>query len=99
MGVGMKSELEISLPYGMWRCAGGREVLFNRAYQPLWSRINGEVEQASLDEWVAGIEEEQFFFDDADSPLWANPGGARDTRQAALARAQGALLSWGLPSV
>ena len=24
------------LPYGRWRCADGREVLFNRGYTPLW---------------------------------------------------------------
>ena len=94
----MKSELEVSLPYGMWRCAGGREVLFNRAYQPLWSRINGEVVQASPDEWVVGIEEEQFFFDDTDSPLWENPASPRAARRAAFARARGALRSWGLAS-
>ncbi len=92
----MKPRLEVSLPYGLWRCVGSREVLFNRAYQPLWSRIDGEVVEASPDEWVAGIEEEQFFFDDADSPLWANPACPRAARQAALARARGALLSWGL---
>lgn len=95
----MKTGLEGSLPYGLWRCVGCREVLFNRAYRPLWSRIDGEVMRASPDEWVTGIEEEQFFFDDADSPLWANPACPRDARKAALARARGVLSSWGLSSV
>lgn len=94
----MKAGLEGILPYGMWRCAGGRDVLFDRAYQPLWSRIDGEVMQANPAEWVVGIEEELFFFDDADSPLWANPGRPRTDRRAALSRALGALASWGLPA-
>lgn len=93
----MKAGLEKTLPYGLWRCADGREVLFNRAYKPLWSRINGEVEQADPTERVQGIEEQSFFFDDADSPLWENPACPRPMRSAALSRALGALSSWGLP--
>lgn len=27
------------LPYGKWTCANGREVLFNRAYGPIWQRV------------------------------------------------------------
>lgn len=94
----MKAGLEGRLPYGRWRCADGREVLFNRAYEPLWSRINGEVVQADPGERVQGIEEQLFFFDDADSPLWANPSCPSEMRRAALARALDALTSWGLPS-
>ncbi len=26
------------LPYGCWVCEDGRQVLFNRRYQPLWQR-------------------------------------------------------------
>jgi hypothetical protein len=45
--------------YGRWRCLddkGRREVLFNRDYQPLWSRRPGQpVEVADPKEWVEGI--------------------------------------------
>lgn len=27
------------LPYGVWKCADGREVLFNRRYRPLAERL------------------------------------------------------------
>jgi hypothetical protein len=26
------------LPYGKWTCPDGREVLFNRFYEPIWQR-------------------------------------------------------------
>lgn len=34
---------EISnLPYGMWVCSDGSEVLFNRGYQPMFERRKGD---------------------------------------------------------
>lgn len=30
------------LPYGMWTCRDGREVLFSRGYRPMWQRMPGE---------------------------------------------------------
>jgi hypothetical protein len=43
--------------YGRWRCYDGREVLFNRSYQPLWERRAGQpVEMANPSEWVNGID-------------------------------------------
>jgi hypothetical protein len=27
------------LPYGIWLCAGGREVLFNRFYEPIYDNV------------------------------------------------------------
>lgn len=44
------------LPYGLWRTSTGREVLFNRHYDPLWSKQpNGEWEKADPSEWVEGV--------------------------------------------
>jgi hypothetical protein len=34
------------LPYGLWTCEDGREVLFNRFYEPLWERRPGEPAKA-----------------------------------------------------
>lgn len=30
------------LPYGVWTCADGRVVLFNRFYEPIWERSPGQ---------------------------------------------------------
>jgi hypothetical protein len=41
------------LPCGLWRCADGREILFDRSYRPLWQRrLNGRVEVADPGEWI-----------------------------------------------
>lgn len=31
-----------NLPYGLWICPDGREILFNRFYEPLWQRYPGQ---------------------------------------------------------
>ena len=50
--------------YGSWRCYDGREVLFNRSYQPLWERRPGQpVEMANPKEWV-NWDTETFFWKD-----------------------------------
>jgi hypothetical protein len=48
------------LPYGLWTCEGGREVLFNRFYRPIWQRwpvVNGDPA-----EWVRDWNEQRWFF-------------------------------------
>jgi len=52
-------------PYGVWYCAGGRIVLFNRFYEPIYQKINGgPVELADAKEWVVGVEKQYWFYDD-----------------------------------
>lgn len=52
-----------TLPYGMWTCADGREVLFNREYCPIWQRYPGKpAEKADSDEWVSWVKQ-QYLFD------------------------------------
>ena len=52
------------LPYGMWTCADGREVLFNRFYEPIWQRYKGApAERADPTEWVKFIKQ-SFFYND-----------------------------------
>jgi hypothetical protein len=49
------------LPYGFWKDATGRVVLFNRGYLPIWQRFaDGEIRRANAGEWVRWIEERWF---------------------------------------
>jgi hypothetical protein len=50
------------LPYGVWRCADGREVLFNRDYQPFLQRLAGVVSDAQL-ERVSFVDQRWFYRD------------------------------------
>ena len=57
-----------TLPYGMWQCADGREVLFNRYYQPIKQRMaDGTVSVPSPTDTVQWINQ-QWFYDDATVP-------------------------------
>jgi hypothetical protein len=81
------------LPYGKWTCADGREVLFNRAYKPIWQRRNGRVEIADAREWVKDIQGEEWFFNDLTAP-WEGytARGCRKT----LLKCIGILEAWGV---
>jgi hypothetical protein len=62
-------------PYGIWRCADGREVLFNRNYQAIYQRYpNQPARIAQHDEWVPWVRQE-WFFNDGNSPVswWSIP--------------------------
>lgn len=49
------------LPYGFWKVATGRIVVFNRGYLPIWQRFaDGEIRRANAGEWVRWIEERWF---------------------------------------
>jgi len=51
-----------TLPYGCWTCADGREVLFNRHYQPIWQRHHGVVTPARS-QWVDWVDPFHFYLD------------------------------------
>jgi hypothetical protein len=52
-------------PYGLWRRADGREVLFDRSYCPVYSRFPGQAaEIADPDEFVDRVVQEQHFWTD-----------------------------------
>ena len=80
------------LPYGKWTCADGREVLFNRAYKPIWQRHNGKVEIADAREWVEHVKEE-WFFDDVTAP-W--PGYSVTGSRTTLRKCVQILDEWGV---
>lgn len=52
------------LPYGIWTCEDGREVLFNRFYEPIWQRPpDGMPQPADPKEWVSFVKQEWFYSD------------------------------------
>jgi hypothetical protein len=60
--------LRRTLPYGMWTCADGRQLLFNRAYVAIWQRYPGQpATAADPTEWVPW-KEQQYFFNDGSLP-------------------------------
>lgn len=72
------------LPYGIWTCADGREVLFDRFYQPMFQRLeDGTVSRADSGEWVKW-EKQNWFYHDG-TPY-------QEKRKAGVA----ALAAWGL---
>jgi hypothetical protein len=57
----------IGIPYGEWRCADGRLVLFNRGYRPLWEKYPDQpAVRADPGEWVKW-EGQRWFSEDGDS--------------------------------
>jgi hypothetical protein len=56
------------LPYGMWTCADGREVLFAREYQPICERLPDQpprlIDNRPRVPWV----NQQWFYNDATPP-------------------------------
>ena len=72
-------------PYGIWTTEDGREVLFNRDYQPIWQRRSGEPpEPADRKEWVKGILSQRWFYKDG------TPESQKHARGAAI------LAEWGV---
>jgi hypothetical protein len=90
-------EFRLRCPYGVWTCADGREVIFNRDYWPILERRPGEnAKPANPNEWIGGIRERDYFFDDGNCP-WDR----RQRRAAAdtLARCNRVLAAWGFPTL
>ncbi|MCL1863617.1 MAG: hypothetical protein FWF78_08630 [Defluviitaleaceae bacterium] len=60
------------LPYGRWVCSDGREVLFNRFYEPIWERNaninNNQPFRADPHEWIENIVEAVSYYDDGSPP-------------------------------
>jgi hypothetical protein len=56
------------LPYGIWTTADGRQVLFNRFYEPLLQRAAGDLLALPADptEWVRDIQLQRWFYVDDD---------------------------------
>jgi hypothetical protein len=87
-------EFRLRCPYGIWRCADRREVLFNRQYWPILERRPDEpVKPANPNEWVHWVAQD-WFFEDANSP-W-HPRRYKVAADS-LARCNCVLAEWGYP--
>jgi hypothetical protein len=74
------------LPYGTWLTGEGRQILFNRFYEPIWQRLaDGSTEPADPTEWVQSITDRRWFYHD----------GHNEREKRVMARA--ALRAWSLP--
>jgi hypothetical protein len=72
-------------PYGVWVCADGRQVLFNRDYIPILQRYpNQPCCPANPGEWIEWIEQRWFF----------NDGTPQDQRTVSI---NAVLADWGVP--
>jgi hypothetical protein len=86
-------EMREKLPYGIWTCTDGREILFNRKYRPLWERYPGKPAiAADPDEWISWSTQE-WFFNDGNLPWNKHDAGRRS-----LARCQAILREWDVAS-
>lgn len=60
------------LPYGKWTCHNGREILFNRHYEPVWERKIIDKDYIALranpHEWVEDIAETVHYYNDGNPP-------------------------------
>jgi hypothetical protein len=71
-----------ALPYGRWDCDGGRVVLFNRFYEPIWERTAAsEVRRADPAEWVKW-RAQSWFYGNAEAP--SSPWRDRETERRCL---------------
>lgn len=47
-----RDKMELYLPYGMWTCRDGRQILFNRRYMAIWQKWpDGRVDRPTEGEW------------------------------------------------
>lgn len=56
------------LPYGIWTCEGGRLVLFNRHYQPIWEKLpDGTVRHMPEHTYIDWLRQD-YFYNDSNPP-------------------------------
>lgn len=57
-----------SLAYGIWTTEEGREVVFNREYQPILQRVDGVNKFADPGEFIKNIIKTEYIFGDHNCP-------------------------------
>jgi hypothetical protein len=73
-----------TLPYGLWTCADGSEVLFNRRYQPIWQRAQGHQPAVPVEpSWIT-FQQQAWFYNDGD--VFHDRAGRLRTRLRAILR-------------
>jgi hypothetical protein len=68
--------MRATLPYGKWICADGKEVLFNRDFQPIWEKSPAEMPRPTDRDAQYEHVKEKWFFGDRDPP-WSNERSLR----------------------
>lgn len=58
-----------TLPYGIWTCESGRQVVFNREYQPILQCENGVYSYANQSEWVKDMVKTEYLYHDGNNPM------------------------------
>lgn len=92
-----KGRQRFFMPYGVWTCADGRQVIFNRDYLPIWERRPGELaKEADPTEWVPWTDQ-VWFFNDGTTPL--GRGVPKALKQASLEKINKVLCEWGIAPV
>lgn len=68
----LRRQQHFVLPYGMWTCADGSQVLFNRYYQPIFARKNEKSPAFKMapNIGIPWVKQEWFFGDG--NPPWKN---------------------------
>ncbi|MBB2148975.1 DUF5623 domain-containing protein [Pedobacter gandavensis] len=64
--------MRLYLPYGKWKCADGREVLFNRDYCPIWDRSSDGVVMPIDPDIYVPHDDSEFYFHDGTAPYHNN---------------------------
>lgn len=80
--------MAVKLPYGKWTCEDGREVLFNRRYEPIWEKqsLSRKAVKANPGEYIR-FKSQDFFYGYGDPP-WLSKKTLEDCE--AILRAFGA---------
>jgi hypothetical protein len=68
--------MRAKLPYGKWTCGDGKEVLFNRDFQPIWDRLPGEAARPADPDVRCEHVKEKWYFGDRNPP-WSNERSVR----------------------
>lgn len=64
--------MRLYLPYGKWKCADGREVLFNRDYCPIWQRSSDGIATSIKPDVHVPDEDSEFYYNDGTAPYYNN---------------------------
>lgn len=64
--------MRLYLPYGKWKCADGREILFNRDYCPIWERSSDGVVTPIRPDVHVDRSDSEFYYNDGTAPYKNN---------------------------
>lgn len=80
--------MRLALPYGLWKCDDGSEVLFNRDYCPIWQRSSEGIVSRIAPDLNIRYQSSEHFYDDRTAPYSDN--------KLTLNKCQSVLKEWGV---